>query len=164
MLIVAAIISVGLIAIDQVIKYLVITNMELGQTISVIHFGDTEIFNLTFVYNEGAAWSIFSGKTSFLLIFTGIFMAGIIFYLIKYASKKPFLAISLSLVISGGIGNMIDRIFRDGKVIDYIEARFIDFPIFNFADICVVFGVIFFVLYTLIFDKDEMKQKEVPNE
>ncbi len=164
MLIISTILSIVLIGIDQIIKYLVISNMDLGQTISVIYFGDTEIFNLTFVYNEGAAWSIFSGKTSFLLILTVLFMIGIIFYLIKYASKKPLLAVSLSLIIAGGIGNMIDRIFRDGKVIDYIEARFMSFPIFNFADICVVFGVIFFVIYTLFFDKDETKQKVVSNE
>lgn len=155
MLIIAAIISVVLIAADQVIKFLVVRSMELYQTIPVIKFGNKEIFNLTYVYNEGAAWSVLSGKTVFLLILTGILMAVLIVYLIKSAYKHKFLAVSLSLIIAGGIGNMIDRMFRSGKVIDYIEAKFITFPIFNFADICVVVGAIMLLTYILFIDREK---------
>lgn len=160
MLTVLGIIAVVLIVIDQVLKYLVMHFMELHQTVSVIKFGSKEIFNLTYVHNEGAAWSVLSGKTYFLVILTAILMIALIIYLVRSAYKKKLLAVSLTLIISGGIGNLIDRVFRGGKVIDYIEAKFINFPIFNFADICVVVGAIMLLIFILFLDRGKKVSHE----
>ena len=66
-----------------------------------------------------------------------------------------------SLIISGGIGNMIDRIFRDGNVIDFLEVKFIDFPIFNIADCGVCIGAGLLILYFIIDMIKENKEKAI---
>lgn len=164
MTVIALIISAVLVLIDQIIKIVVVNNMELYETIPVIKFGDKEIFNLTYVLNDGAGWSILSGKTIFLIVLTSILMIGIIIYLIKFAEKKPLLIASLSCIIGGGIGNLIDRVFRGGKVIDFIEARFIDFPIFNFADICVTIGVVLLLIYFILTELSARKKSNTESE
>ena len=166
MAIIALIVAAILVGIDQLFKILVIHNIEMYESISVIKFGNHKIFNLTYILNDGAGWSIFSGKTFFLIIVTSIFLIVAIVYLFKFAKKHLLLISSLALIIAGGIGNLIDRIFRDGKVIDYIETKFMDFPIFNFADICVVFGAILLFIYLIFFEKSEKvdNMKEIINE
>ena len=146
MTVIALIVSAILVVIDQIIKIAIVNNMELYETISVIKFGNKEVFNLTYVINDGAGWSILSGKTVFLVSFTSILMIAIIIYLVKFAERKPLLISALSCIIGGGIGNLVDRIFRDGKVVDFIDAKFIDFPVFNFADICVTVGVALLII------------------
>ncbi len=142
-----------LVIIDQIIKVVVSHNIMINDSISVIKVGNKEIFNLTHILNDGAGWSIFSGKTLFLIIITSVFLIAAIIYLIKFSKRQFLLTTSLILIISGGIGNLFDRIFRGGKVIDYIQTRFINFPIFNFADICVVIGAISLVIFVAFFDK-----------
>jgi len=159
----------ALVGIDQLIKIIVSSKIAVGESIQVIKFGDSEIFNLTHILNNGAGWSIFSGKTLFLVIITSTFIIGALVYLFKFAKKHPLLISSLILIISGGIGNLIDRIFREGFVIDYIETRFMNFPIFNFADICVVFGAIILIIYVAFFDKPQKtealnKEMDLKNE
>lgn len=147
-----------LVVIDQLIKILIINNIDMYQSIPVIKFVDYEVFNLTYILNDGAGWSLFSGKKYFLIIITFIFLVGIIIYLLKFANKSRFLYCALTLIIAGGFGNLIDRVFRDGNVIDYIETRFMNFPIFNFADICVVIGGILFFIYILFLDNSDKKK------
>lgn len=171
MYLLAAILIVTLTIVDQLTKFLVVKNIHLGEVINVIKFGDNPVFSLTHVRNKGAAWSSFSDKTSLLTIFTFII---IVFFLVvmfvKPVQKKLlgkyigiFETISFSLIISGGIGNLIDR-FRLKEVVDFIKADFIDFPIFNFADICVVIGCILFVADILISDINLSKKPEKTNE
>lgn len=165
MIIISFIAVAALVLIDQIIKIVVVNNIEIGQSISVIKFGNNEIFNLTHILNDGAGFSIFSGKTFFLVLMTVVLIIVATVYLIKFAKRHPLLITSLTLIIAGGVGNLIDRVFRNGLVIDYIEARFIDFPIFNFADICVTFGAIFLIVYIIFFDKsDEKVTKENLNQ
>lgn len=165
MIIIATLIIVILIVADQLIKMAVTHNFAVFECINVIHFGKHEIINLRFIENDGASWGIFSGRTTLLLIITiAALLVGVV-YLYFYAPKKPFFIISLSLIIAGGIGNLIDRIFRNGKVVDYIELAFVDFPIFNLADICVTVGGALFIIYFLFFDKsDNINLKDAVNE
>ncbi len=142
-----------LVGADQIIKLLIIKNFDLFESVSVIKFGKHKIFDLTYTLNDGAGWSIFSGKRIFLILITSVFLIGVIIFLIRNAKSSKFLTLSMLLIISGGVGNLIDRMFRDGKVVDYIETKFMNFPIFNFADICVVIGAIMFLVYILFIEK-----------
>ena len=108
------------------------------ETIPVVsHF-----FYLTYVKNTGGAWSILSGN-SFLLLGIGIcFLVGLVYYMIKKDTFTSFEVVSYSLLIGGVLGNFIDRMIYGG-VIDYLGFIFGNyyFPIFNYADICIVVGV-----------------------
>ncbi len=161
MLLFSTILFFILIAIDQILKILVNGNMQIGEIIPVIKFGENEIFNLNYVLNDGAAFSILSGSRLFLIIFPiiGIFAIG--FFVLKYLPRTKLICISTSMILAGGIGNLIDRIFRDGFVIDYIEAAFINFAIFNFADICVTIGGIILVISLIRFEIADYKSKKM---
>ena len=157
------IISLILIAVltlaDQLIKLAVVGNIKTGEIIRVIHFGDVDVFNLTHITNKGAAWSMMEGKTWFLVGFPLVVILGALVYMYFRRRESGMLMISLALIISGGIGNLIDRI-RLGEVVDYIQFKPIKFPVFNFADICVVVGVIVLAVYFIFFDKTEKKKNK----
>lgn len=152
-----------LVFIDQIIKIWVSNNLILKQSVEFIHFGDLQVLNLSYIQNTGAAFSILEGKTAFLSIFSGIVIViGILAILLKKI-KQPLVVISVSLMIAGGLGNLIDRVFRH-YVIDYLEFKLFNFAVFNFADCCVVIGVILLAVYLIFLDKPKTKGKEVINE
>ncbi|MBQ8884705.1 MAG: signal peptidase II [Oscillospiraceae bacterium] len=171
MIILSVILIIAMIGIDQITKLLVIKFIELDEIINVIKFGSHEIFSLTHVRNKGAAWSSFSSKTTMLTIITLILIVGLSLLLfVKPLQKKLFNrevniaeVVSFSLIISGGIGNLIDRI-RLKEVVDFIKADFINFPIFNFADICVVIGCFLFIIDILVSDAKENRKKRANSE
>lgn len=158
MFIFSLILIIILTAADQLIKLAVVKNISLYEVHEIIKIGSHKIFSLTHVKNNGAAWSIMAGKSWFLIgIPIIIILIGLV-YLYKKRHDSKFLIISLSVLISGGIGNLIDRI-RFHEVIDYIKFEPIDFPIFNFADICVVVGGVLFCIYFIIIDEINKKKK-----
>lgn len=143
--------STGLVLVDQIIKLIITKSMYLYQSIKVI----PNFLYITYVENDGAAFSILSGGRWFFVII-GVIALVLMFKFIYDDSKvSKFDTISYSLVTSGIVGNLIDRIYL-GKVIDYIDVRILDFPIFNFADICIVIGT-FMIIYILVIkgDSDE---------
>lgn len=158
MFIFSLILIIILTAADQLIKLAVVKNMSLYEVHEIIKIGSHKIFSLTHVKNNGAAWSIMAGKSWFLIGIPIIIILIGLFYLYKKRHDSKFLIISLSVLISGGIGNLIDRI-RFHEVIDYIKFEPIDFPIFNFADICVVVGGVLFCIYFIIIDEINKKRK-----
>lgn len=111
---------------------------------------------LVYVENRGAAFGIFQGKKIILVFLTLIIILAISVFLFKnYNSFSLVSIMSLSLIIGGAVGNLIDRIFR-GYVIDFISYTFFngyEFPVFNVADICVVSGCILMII-SLFFTKD----------
>lgn len=122
--------------IDQIIKYLITTNLYIGEKIKIIK----NFFNITYVTNDGAAWSILSGNR---ILFIAIAIITSI-ALIKYSKNKPkFERYTYSLLIGGIIGNLLDRITR-GYVIDYLDFKIFgyNFPVFNLADICITISAI----------------------
>lgn len=142
--------------VDQFVKYLVHTNMVddkgNGKSIQLIK----DVFSITYVQNKGAAWGSFSGKRLFLLILTIAIVIGVIIMYISMVRQDAFkpLRICAVFLISGAIGNIIDRIIH-GYVIDMFEFELIDFPVFNVADIYVTCSV-FVILVLVIFKyKDE---------
>ena len=128
------------VGIDRLTKWLVTSNMQLNDTIHLIKIGDTEVLNLYYCLNNGAAFSRLSGQTILLIVLTSIVIVGLLFLMITKRVKRPVYMAAISLIIGGGIGNLIDRIFNNGLVVDFIDVRIINFAIFNFADICAVCG------------------------
>jgi signal peptidase II len=82
------------------------------------------------------------------------------YFLIKHRHDSKLLETSLTLIIGGGIGNAIDRIFRGGRVVDFIEVKLFNFAIFNFADMCVVVGTLLLLLYVILSEVKEVKQSK----
>lgn len=143
------IIVIGLL-IDQGVKWFVATHMVLGQTISVI----PNFFSIQYYVNRGAAWSFLSTKSWGIYVLSVIsIIASIILTIIVIRIKNKKLRFPLSLVLIGAIGNMIDRVFRQG-VIDFISLQFGSyfFPVFNLADMCLVIGLVWTVIYMLVSD------------
>lgn len=135
-----------LIAVDQIIKILICNTIAVSnETIILLpHIA------LNYVENTGAAWGMFSERI--LLIFIDII---VIFVILKALLNKKYefnnnAKLGMSLILAGGFGNLIDRIFR-GYVVDYIDiTRLFDYPIFNFADICIVVGVILIITVIIV--------------
>ncbi len=132
-------ISLLLVVIDQVVKILVINKMALQQSIIVIN----NFFNITYVRNTGAAWSILSGNVLLLIMISVIALGVIYYYLIKDKKLNKIDTISYSMLIGGIIGNLIDRVVH-GYVIDYLDFKIFNynFPIFNIADTLIVISII----------------------
>ena len=143
-----------LIGIDQLIK-MVVANSLYDHPISIIN----GVLEFRYSENTGAAWSLFSNKTLYLILFTSIVLVILLCVLFSGKIRKKLPVISLLLIISGGIGNLIDRIFR-GYVIDFIYFKIIEYPIFNIADSFVCVGAVLLLIYVIFFYK-EPKKKQV---
>lgn len=145
-----------LVVIDQITKWMVVKNMELYEQITIVK----DFFYLTSHRNKGAAWGILEGKMIFFYIVTTIVVIGVIFYMQKYAKESKLLAVSLSFILGGAIGNFIDRIFR-GEVVDFLDFIIFnyDYPIFNVADSSLVVGVILVLIGTFIDEKKKGNKK-----
>ncbi len=149
-----------LVVIDQLTKYLVLTNLKPINAVTVID----GILQFRYVENTGAAFGIFSDKTEFLSIFTAIIiLAGFVYlFLGKVESKLHMYA--WVLILAGGLGNLIDRVYR-GFVVDFIEVLFVDYAVFNVADCFVTVGAVLLILYVILDtikeQKEESEQKEL---
>ena len=152
--------AVLLVAIDQFLKAAVNYKIELGEIIEVIKFGSVKIFSLTHIRNSGAAWSMMAGKTWFLVSLPIIVCIAGVWYMYKIRKGSKLEIVSVGMVIAGGVGNLIDRV-RMKEVIDYIRFEPIDFPIFNFADICIVIGAIMFCLSIAVSDIKKSREKKL---
>ena len=137
------------IGIDQLTKLLVANNMSLYQSIPVI----PSVFDITYIHNKGAAFGMLANHRWVFMVVSSVAIIGMGVYLFRFCKEGMLFKVGLALVISGGIGNMIDRIAY-GYVIDMIEATFIEtlfdwsFAIFNVADsfVCVGAGLVIFCL------------------
>lgn len=150
-----AIIAV-LVVIDQITKYLVVSNLEIGEScLTIPHFSE-----ILYVRNYGGMMGTFDGMGKILGYVTISFIAaGIIVILLKKV-KPGIVYVCITMMIAGGIGNLIDR-FRLGYVIDFINVLFVKFYVFNFADCLVTvaaFLLIFYEVYLII--KDSKKKDE----
>ena len=108
------------------------------------------VVQLTRLHNTGAAWSSFSGKTGLLAIVTIVLMLAVAWLLVKKIVRHPLGVTAGVLILGGGIGNVIDRVCR-GYVVDMFHVLFMEFAVFNVADICVVCGAVLAVIYYLWF-------------
>lgn len=139
------------IAIDLVTKYIAQSAIAEGELIRVLTVGERDILSFSLHKNSGAAFSSFTGQAAALAVVTAIAMVLIVIYFHKQKYKHPFMTVCYAMVVGGGIGNFIDRVYQ-GYVTDFIRLFPFTF-IFNFADICVVIGGIMLVLYYMLIDE-----------
>ncbi len=139
-----SILALLIIAADQITKLIVspTTNIKLIPG----------IINITYHENTGAAFGILQNQVSILGIVSVLFCIGLVIYILRKKPESTLQKISFMLIFAGAAGNAIDRIFRNG-VIDFIETAFMDFPIFNVADIAITIGAILLVVYVIFFEK-----------
>lgn len=145
-------------AVDMITKYIASTAVKINGPFEFL-FGT---FQFRYVENTGAAFSSFSGNTFLLTVVTAVILAGCLILLLSKRIKPLFMNVSLMLIVSGGTGNLIDRI-RFGYVIDFIEPLFIDFAVFNFADCCITVGAFMMIGYEIYELICERKKKAVKN-
>ncbi len=151
----AVISAIGVI-LDQITKNIAVDSLKGEGVKKFIPY----IFDLVYVENRGAAWGMFAdNRWVFMSISTVavILMTGVLFF---YAREHKMFCISLAMVISGGVGNMIDRVLN-GYVVDFLRFAFYpDFPVFNVADIFVTCGCASLAIYVLFVDKTIFKEKK----
>lgn len=117
------------------------------------------LLNFTYLENRGAAFGILQDSRIFFIILTIVIVGYLLYYFIKnYKTNMTLLNLALSFIISGAIGNFYDRLFN-GYVVDFIDFAFVNFPVFNFADILVTVGSILVITYLLFFEESEKKNE-----
>lgn len=142
----------ALLGLDLVLKYLVSSYLT---TVNIID----NFFSLTYVLNDGAAFSLFASRT-YLLILIAIICLFFIIYELKNNLDDRMLSIGYSLALAGLLGNFLDRLI-DGYIIDYLSFKILgyNYPIFNFADILIVVGIIVVIIKEIL--KERGKRYEV---
>lgn len=143
------------VAADQITKYLVVANIPL--------YGDVPFLpgflGLTYVRNDGAAFSSFRGmQWLFALIFLVFTLAVLYEYFRKPMPFRKHERWFIAAIYAGGLGNMIDRV-RLGYVVDMVQTQFMDFPVFNVADCFITCGVILLILSLAFFNKEFWKEE-----
>lgn len=133
-------------ALDQWLKAYVTANIPLGQAQSLL----PGVVELRTVHNYGAAWSSFSGSRWLLVAVTSIIVIFVTVLLVRRVVRHPLGVAACCMVISGGLGNIIDRV-RLGYVVDMFNLLFMNYPVFNVADILVVCGAVLGCIYYLWF-------------
>lgn len=133
-------------AVDQLSKYIIIKNVKYNELIPVID----KFFYITYHENKGAAWGILQNKRWVFIILTTVL--SLIMGYVLFRTKNRMLQLSLSLVLGGAIGNLIDRVLK-GSVADFLDFHFgsYNFPTFNVADMFIVIGTILLGIYILFF-------------
>lgn len=144
----AFVLSAVLIIIDRVIKCWVVSSVAPAGSMPLI----PGVLKLTYVENYGAAFGILRGQRWLLLAVTGVILAAAFWLLLSGRLTNPVAVLCASLILAGGTGNLIDRAIY-GFVVDYIDINeLFSYPMFNFADCCVVIGALLLAYYAFFLD------------
>lgn len=145
-------IAIFFVILDQFIKIVITNTLTIGKSLVLI----PQFFKLTYVENTGGAWSILNSNTLILTIISIIVFTILIIYLKKHNKYTKLEVITYAFLVSGVLGNLIDRIIRKA-VIDYLDFNIFgyNFPIFNLADILIVIGVGIMILETILNERSE---------
>ncbi len=146
--------AVGIL-LDQATKLLVSGCMELGESIPLLE----GVLHLTYIQNRGAAFGMLADNRWVFLIVSTVTILAIAAYLALTKSRQPLYIVSLSMILSGGIGNMIDRVAL-GYVVDFIDFRLINFAVFNGADSFVCVGAALLFLAVLLEPRATAENRE----
>ena len=138
----SALLALALLALDQGVKRYVTLTLPLGETRPLL----PGLVELKTVHNYGAAWSSFSGQRWLLAAVTTCIVLLVLTALIRRLVRHPLGVLAGCLIISGGLGNIVDRV-RLGYVVDMFNFQFMDYPVFNVADMCIVCGCVLGLIY-----------------
>ena len=157
-MIIPFVIALAVIIVDQISKYIVKSNMELGESFNLIK----NVLNIRFIENKGASFGILKDHRLVFMILSSVAIAVMlvaILYICRKSVRKNnrFIGVTLGLMFGGGIGNMIDRFFNESVseyvteksskvVVDFLEFDFVDFAVFNLADSFICVGSILFCI------------------
>jgi len=147
----------ALIIVDQWTKHLTVTNFVEGQSFPLVF----DFFHLTYVKNRGVAFGMFQGKIPIISVVTVLAILGIGWYLVKSVKdkKNKLENIAYAFILSGAIGNMIDRATR-GFVVDMMDFRGIWSYVFNLADVWINVGVAFILLSEFMSSRKKKEQEK----
>ena len=137
-------IIVGSVVLDQLTKWLAVIYLSGEPSFPLWE----DVFHLTFVKNEGAAFGMLSDHRWVFMIFSTVAIIALAVYLFRFPPKSRFVQITLAMIIGGGIGNMIDRVLL-GYVIDFLDFTLINFAVFNVADCFVTVGAFLLIAYLI---------------
>ena len=154
--IILIIIAAGGIAIDQITKIIVSSTMQLNDTLPIIK----DVLHITYIRNEGAAFGMLSDHRWIFMTASAIAIVALCVYLFRFSKDTKLIKIGIALIVSGGIGNMIDRTVL-GYVVDMIDFRLINFYVFNVADACVSVGAAVLILGIILNEVKAIKEKKV---
>lgn len=143
-----------IVAADQITKALVRANIPFGTGVKLI----PGVVQLTYVRNTGAAFSMLSGGRWLFLALVVVFFAAVAVLIRKKILSKPVELWCLAAIGGGALGNAIDRAVT-GEVTDMIEPLFMEFAVFNVADVFITCGAIALVVYMLFFDRAQKEEK-----
>lgn len=155
MLVLDLLIALVLLGVDQFTKYLAIVHLKGQSAIILVE----DVLELRYLENRGSAFGMLQNQKVFILFVGCVFLAVILFFLLKMPATKHFaiVHVSLAAVIAGGLGNMIDRL-RFDYVVDFISFVLIHFPIFNVADCyIVVFTILLFLLFLFFYKEKDLE-------
>ena len=142
----AALLALGGFALDQWLKAYVTANIPLGRSQPLV----PGLVELRTVHNYGAAWSSFSGMRGLLVAVTCCIVAAVAVLLVRRVVRHPLGVMACAMILSGGVGNIVDRV-RLGYVVDMFNLLFMEYPVFNVADIFVVCGAVLGAVYYMWF-------------
>lgn len=155
----AALIAIFAVIADQLTKYLVVLNIEYRGSAPFI----PGVMSFYHTRNTGAAFSMLSDKRWVFMVFSFISMALIVYVLVKEYKRHIMLNVSLAMVLGGGIGNMIDRIYL-GYVVDFFHTDFMDFAVFNVADCFITVGAVLLGVYVIFIESKVEKRLKLERE
>lgn len=150
------IVAAVLLAVDQIVKHFILLLLKPVGSVTLI----PGWLEFSYVENTGAAFGLLKNQTWFLLLATAAVSIAIVVLLYRYRKHTFFSYSTSALLLAGGIGNLLDRLFY-GYVVDYIHVMFFPY-VFNFADCCVTVGAVLFVIHCLISAKNEEEEKQDP--
>ena len=156
MYMIGALAAAVILALDQWVKYWITVNLPLGETMPLL----PGLMQLRTVHKCGAAWSSFSGMRWLLVGVTSVIVLAVAYVLVRRIVRHPLGVAACFLILSGGLGNIIDRV-RLGYVVDMFDFQFMNYPVFNVADIAVVCGAVLAAVYYLWFyEKYDKKDRQ----
>lgn len=155
----SVLLGLALLALDQGVKRFISATLPLGETRPLL----PGLVELKTVHNYGAAWSSFSGMRWLLVLATSCIVLAILALLLRRVVRHPLGVLAGCLIVSGGLGNILDRV-RLGYVVDMFNFQFINYPVFNVADMCIVCGcVLGLIYYQWFYEKYDKKEKRDGN-
>ena len=131
---------------DRLTKYFIIKKLVFGQSVKVI----PDIFHITLVFNNGAAFGLLRNCAVFFIIFSFAAIALILLIILKAPRLDVLSVVSLALILGGAAGNLVDRL-KFGYVIDFLDFRI--WPVFNIADSCISIGVVLIAVNIMCFHR-----------